>query len=103
MNSAGINSVSQMVRPFETKVSTPTPTPYEAQKSFSSVLKQSIENLNKAQLQSDAMTEKLARGENVDLHQVMIASQKASITLQATMEVRNKVVEAYQEMMRMQV
>ncbi|MEW8971303.1 flagellar hook-basal body complex protein FliE [Mesobacillus jeotgali] len=92
-----------MVRPFETKVSTPTSTPYEAQKSFSSVLKQSIENLNKTQLQSDAMTEKLARGENVDLHQVMIASQKASITLQATMEVRNKVVEAYQEMMRMQV
>ncbi|WP_232215895.1 flagellar hook-basal body complex protein FliE [Mesobacillus boroniphilus] len=92
-----------MVRPFETKVSTPTTTPYEAQKSFSSVLKQSIENLNKTQLQSDAMTGKLARGENVDLHQVMIASQKASITLQATMEVRNKVVEAYQEMMRMQV
>lgn len=103
MNSAGINSVSQMVRPFETKVPTSTPTPYEAQKSFSSVLKQSIENLNKTQLQSDAMTEKMARGENVDLHQVMIASQKASITLQATMEVRNKVVEAYQEMMRMQV
>lgn len=103
MNLAGINSVSQMVRPFETKVPTPTSTPYEAQKSFSSVLKQSIENLNKTQLQSDAMTEKLARGENVDLHQVMIASQKASITLQATMEVRNKVVEAYQEMMRMQV
>lgn len=103
MNSAGINSVSQMVRPFDSKVSTPTPTPYEAQKSFSSVLKQSIDNLNKTQLQSDAMTGKLARGENVDLHQVMIASQKASITLQATMEVRNKVVEAYQEIMRMQV
>ncbi len=103
MNSAGINSITQMVRPFETKGSTPTPTPYEAQKSFSSVLKQSIENLNETQLQSDVLTEKLARGENVDLHQVMIASQKASITLQATMEVRNKVIEAYQEMMRMQV
>lgn len=49
------------------------------------------------------MTEKLARGENVDLHQVMIASQKANITLQATIEIRNKVIEAYQEIMRMQV
>ena len=103
MNTLGINSVSQMVKPFETKAYTPTQTPYEAQKSFSSVLKRSIENLNETQLQSDVMTEKLALGENVDLHQVMIASQKASITLQATMEVRNKVIEAYQEMMRMQV
>jgi flagellar hook-basal body complex protein FliE len=103
MNSLGINSVTPMVKPFETNKQTTTPTPYEAQKSFSSVLKQSIENLNQSQIQSDKMTEKLALGENVDLHQVMIASQKASITLQATMEVRNKVIEAYQEMMRMQV
>lgn len=103
MNTIGINPATSMVRPFETVKQTPTPTPYEAQKSFASVLKQSIENLNQTQLQSDMMTEKLALGENVDLHQVMIASQKASITLQATMEVRNKVVEAYQEMMRMQV
>lgn len=78
-------------------------TPFEAQKSFASVFKETLNNVNKTQLQSDVMTEKLARGENVDLHQVMIASQKASITLQATIEVRNKVVEAYQEMMRMQV
>ena len=103
MNTSGINSVSEMVRPFETNKPTPTPTAYEAQKSFTSVLKQSIENLNQTQLQSDIMTEKLARGENVDLHQVMITSQKASITMQATLEVRNKVIEAYQEMMRMQV
>ena len=49
------------------------------------------------------MTEKLINGGNVDLHEVMIASQKASITLNATMEVRNKAVEAYQEIMRMSV
>jgi flagellar hook-basal body complex protein FliE len=103
MNSLGINSVTPMVKPFETNKQSLTPTPYEAQKSFASVLKQSIENLNQTQIQSDVMTEKLARGENIDLHQVMITSQKASITMQATMEVRNKVVEAYQEMMRMQV
>ncbi|WP_246860857.1 flagellar hook-basal body complex protein FliE [Bacillus sp. REN3] len=92
-----------MVKPFGANVSTPTHKTYEAEKSFSSVLKQSIEKLNESQLRSDIMTEKLARGENVDLHQVMIESQKASITLQATLEVRNKVIEAYQEMMRMQV
>ncbi|MBW3113875.1 flagellar hook-basal body complex protein FliE [Bacillus sp. MCCB 382] len=68
---------------------------------FSQLLKNSIDEVNKMQVQSDQLTEKLVRGENVDLHQVMIASQKASITLQTTMEVRNKVVEAYQEIMRM--
>jgi flagellar hook-basal body complex protein FliE len=80
-----------------------TATPYEAQKSFSSFLKDSIEKVNQTQIESDKMTEKLALGQDVDLHQVMIASQKASVTMQLTLEVRNKAVEAYQEMMRMQV
>lgn len=75
--------------------------PIKQQTNFSQLLKNSIEEVNKTQVQSDQLTEKLVRGENVDLHQVMIASQKASITLQTTMEVRNKVIEAYQEIMRM--
>jgi flagellar hook-basal body complex protein FliE len=75
--------------------------PSESTGDFSQLLKNSIEEMNDMQVQSDQMTEKLVRGENVDLHQMMIASQKASITLQTTMEVRNKVVEAYQEIMRM--
>jgi flagellar hook-basal body complex protein FliE len=75
--------------------------PSESTGNFSQLLKNSIEEVNDMQVQSDQMTEKLVRGENVDLHQMMIASQKASITLQTTMEVRNKVVEAYQEIMRM--
>ena len=59
--------------------------------------------MNQTQIESDKLTEKLALGQDVDLHQVMIASQKASITTQLTLEVRNKAIEAYQEMMRMQV
>ncbi|KAB2337505.1 flagellar hook-basal body complex protein FliE [Cytobacillus depressus] len=102
MSNMGLSAVNQFLKPLETK-KTHTYTPYEAQKNFASVLKKSIENVNELQNQSDIMTEKLVRGENVDLHQVMIASQKASITLQATLEIRNKVIEAYQETMRMQV
>lgn len=75
----------------------------EVHKNFSSFLKESIEQVNAAQVQSDAVTEKLVRGENVDLHTVMITSQKASIMMQTTLEIRNKAVEAYQEIMRMQV
>ncbi|WP_428912607.1 flagellar hook-basal body complex protein FliE [Niallia sp. Krafla_26] len=78
-------------------------TPFEAQKSFSSFLKDSLNKVNETQIKSDQLTEKMALGQDVDLHQVMIASQKASITMQLTLEIRNKAVEAYQEMMRMQV
>ncbi|PKR87054.1 flagellar hook-basal body complex protein FliE [Heyndrickxia camelliae] len=71
--------------------------------SFADILKKSISEVNNDQLQSDVLTQKLANGENVDLHDVMIAAQKANITLQAALQIRNKVVEAYQETMRMQV
>ncbi|MBT2688553.1 flagellar hook-basal body complex protein FliE [Bacillus sp. ISL-47] len=101
MNKVTFNPVHSLKQTENAK--THTYTTFEAQQSFSSVLKQSIEKINEAQIQSDVMTEKLARGENIDLHQVMITSQKASITMQAALEVRNKVIEAYQEAMRMQV
>ncbi|MBS4198951.1 flagellar hook-basal body complex protein FliE [Bacillus sp. FJAT-49732] len=71
--------------------------------SFKDVLKNAINEVNNAQVESDLATEKLARGENIELHEVMITAQKASITMQAALEIRNKAVEAYQEMMRMQV
>ncbi|MFF5398084.1 flagellar hook-basal body complex protein FliE [Peribacillus butanolivorans] len=80
-----------------------TNTPYEAHRNFASVLKESLNKVNETQVASDNLTTKLVNGEDVELHSVMIASQKASVTMQATLEVRNKVVEAYQEMMRMSI
>lgn len=103
MNSIGLSPAIQSLQPQAKAAQSHTYTPYEAHKSFASVLKESINNVNELQVQSDKMTEKLVRGENIDLHQVMIASQKASITMQATLEIRNKVIEAYQETMRMPV
>lgn len=81
----------------------PMPTPHEAQQNFAATLKNAIAEVNALQIQSDTLTNKLIKGDDVDLHEVMIAAQKASITLNATMEIRNKVVEAYQEIMRMNV
>ncbi|MFC5588433.1 flagellar hook-basal body complex protein FliE [Sporosarcina soli] len=78
-------------------------TPYEAQQSFGTFLKDAIQEVNHKQVESDKMTQKLVMGGDVELHDVMIAAQKASIALNATMEVRNKVVEAYQEIIRMPV
>lgn len=79
------------------------PTPYEAQKNFGTYLKDAIQDVNAKQIESDNMTQKLILGEDVDLHNVMISAQKASIAFSATMEVRNKVIEAYQEIIRMPV
>ena len=75
----------------------------EAQGEFGDFLKTAIQTVNENQKVSDVATEKLLTGGNIELHDVMIASQKASITLNATLEIRNKVVEAYQEIMRMSV
>jgi flagellar hook-basal body complex protein FliE len=75
----------------------------EAQKSFANTLREAIDKVNDYQVQSDTLTNKLIQGENVELHDVMIAAQKANITLNATVEIRNKVIEAYQEIMRMTV
>lgn len=79
------------------------PTPYEAQQSFGTYLKDAIQEVNDVQVKSDVMTKRLIMGEDVDLHNVMITAQKATIALNATMEIRNKVVEAYQEIIRMPV
>lgn len=70
---------------------------------FGDVFKNALKEVSAAQNVSDKKTDQLLTGEVKNVHEVMIASQKASLSLQMTMQVRNKVVEAYQEVMRMQV
>ena len=77
--------------------------PIEVQSQFSDYLKTALNEVNTNQLASNKATEMLVNNEGVELHDVLIAQQKASISLQLTMEVRNKAIEAYQEIMRMQV
>lgn len=70
---------------------------------FASFLKQAIEKVNQSQLEADQYTQQLITGEIDDLHQVMLAAEKANLELQLAVQVRNKVIEAYQEIMRMQM
>ncbi|MFI2955605.1 flagellar hook-basal body complex protein FliE [Priestia sp. JSM ZJ58] len=95
-----INGISNQMAIAKTAASTGTG---QTTQQFSTFLKDSINELNNAQRASDIATEKLAKGENVELQDVMITAQKASITMQTALEIRNKAVEAYQEMMRMQM
>lgn len=71
--------------------------------SFADMLSSQIEKVNSQQIQSDKMTAALAAGKAPDLHTVMITAEKASLSLQLAVQVRNKAVEAYQEIMRMQI
>lgn len=98
---SGINftSVQSLAQPgLSAKISSG-----QAQQSFSDLLGSMLHKVNQSQAESNLATEKLATGKLTDLNQVMIAAEKASITLQTTVEVRNKVVEAYQEIMRTQI
>jgi flagellar hook-basal body complex protein FliE len=52
---------------------------------------------------ANIMAEKLATGEVENIHEVFVASQKAELTLNMAIEVKNKVVEAYKEIMRLQL
>jgi flagellar hook-basal body complex protein FliE len=62
-----------------------------------------VSKVNDIQVQSDKAIQGLASGENKNLHEVMIAVEKSSISFQFMSQVRNKALEAYQEVMRMQV
>ncbi|MGB8001854.1 MAG: flagellar hook-basal body complex protein FliE [Anaerobacillus sp.] len=70
---------------------------------FGQMLQDAIKQVNNDQVASKQMTNKLVTGDVQDVHEVMLAAQKASLSLNLTVEVRNKVIESYQEIMRMQM
>jgi flagellar hook-basal body complex protein FliE len=71
--------------------------------SFASVLQKSLTEVNSMQQKADAAITALASGEKVSLHETMIAMEQADVSFRMMMQVRNKIVEAYQEILRMQV
>ena len=72
-------------------------------KNFGEFLTQALGEVNKLQNDSAQATFDLASGKLQDVSQVTIAAEKATIAMQLTMQVRNKMIDAYQEVMRMQV
>jgi len=70
---------------------------------FGEMLKTSIAEVNQSQVAADRAAEQIAAGETKNLHGAMIKLEEADISLRLMVQVRNKAVEAYQEIMRMQV
>ncbi|SHF37392.1 flagellar hook-basal body complex protein FliE [Desulforamulus putei] len=76
---------------------------YAGDTGFAGVLNDAIARLNQTELKADEAMQKFLVGEIQDIHQVTIAMQEAKLTMQLAVEVRNKIVEAYQEISRMQL
>ncbi|MTI69488.1 MAG: flagellar hook-basal body complex protein FliE [Firmicutes bacterium] len=72
-------------------------------KAFGDVLKEKLEGVNKLQIKADKANRDLITGEAQDIHSVMIATEEAKLALEMTVQVRNKVIEAYKEINRMQI
>ena len=70
---------------------------------FADTLRSTIDQVSAAQIRSSEMTSAYERGEVTDIAQVMLARQESSVAFEATLQVRNKLLTAYQEIMRMGV
>jgi flagellar hook-basal body complex protein FliE len=77
--------------------------PDKAKTSFANVLQGYLENVDTTVKQAADLNTKVATGEIDNIHDVTIAAEKAKIALELTVTIRDKAVEAYQEMMRMQI
>lgn len=72
-------------------------------RSFADYLKNALNEVNQLQQEAARSAMDLAQGAETEIHNTMIAYEKAALALQLTLEVRNRLVEAYQEIMRMQM
>ncbi len=97
LNVAPIGSLRNTPDVKETQKNTNT-----GETSFGQWLKQSLAEVSQLQDAADDASQKLITGQSSDIHGTMIAMQKAGIALDLVMEVRNKVIAAYDEVKRMQ-
>ncbi len=107
MSEIGMNEILSQLRSLSAQAQTRGALPSEAVPAsggFQELLKSSIGSVNQHQQQAQALAKAFETGEaNVDLANVMVAMQKASVSFQAMVQVRNKLVSAYQEIMNMPV
>jgi len=94
----GVNSINSMIASPVKNVDNP-----DRNVNFKDILFDALNNVSALEQESAKMTEDFIAGRTDNIHSVLIAAEKASISLQFIMEVRNKVMDAYQEIMRMQI
>lgn len=75
----------------------------DTSKSFLDTLKEKLNDVNDSQLNAEAVSDSFVKGEGPDIHEVSLAVSEASLSLDMAIQVRNKLVEAYQELNKMQL
>lgn len=98
MKIQGFNAAQNMILGTKKK---PESSSTQIMNSFGSMLKNKLSEVNALKLNSDKLTEKLATGDVKDIHEVMIAAEKARIAVEYTMALRNEVIKAYESIMNM--
>ncbi|MFK7695841.1 flagellar hook-basal body complex protein FliE [Paenibacillus sp. HJGM_3] len=102
-----IDKIGMLTKPVTAAVSAPkaveSPGAVDVSKSFGSFLSQALGQVQAQQEVTDVLNEKFITGDLSDVHQLTIAAEKASLGLELTVQIRNKAIEAYQEIMRTQI
>ena len=80
----------------------PKPAAVEGERSFKEILQDSLQSVDQLQKEADQVLEKYTRGE-ASQDQVMVAFKKAQIAFEAMMQIRNKLVDAFEEIQRMRI
>jgi len=75
----------------------------EEQTSFRDIMMKALKEVSGLEKQADSITEDFIAGRTDSIHSVLIAAEKASISLELIVEIRNRVLDAYNEIMRMQI
>ena len=96
----GLPSLPSLASITTTKAPEATP---DAASSFAGMVTNGLENLQETQGTADSLAKQAATGDLSDLHDYMIASTQASLATELTVAVRNRAVESFQEIMRMQI
>lgn len=104
-NSMNIDQVLAQMRVMSAQAAhKSTESPGSDSADFSDLLKQSIDHVNSAQQEAGALRTAFESGQgDMDLAQVMIAAQKSSLSFEAMVQVRNKLIEAYKDVMNMPI
>ena len=109
ISQANVQSMIETLRAYQTQSTGTTSTVNEpsttkvGQPTFFDSVKNALDKVNEADVKADAMTEAYDRGEEVPLTEVVLSMQKSSLAFEATLQVRNKVMKAYEEIINMPV
>lgn len=102
--SAKINQKNELTESFENTNSTSIDTKEASKKnSFYDMLEKSLEETNNLQKTADRASSDLATGKSENIHETMLALSQAELSFNLMVQVRNKVLESYQDVMRMQI